>query len=62
MEPVLGKKMCEKCLELDPTYVKAWARKGNCFMIMKEHHKAIEAFENGLKVQPDSQECKDGLQ
>jgi stress-induced-phosphoprotein 1 len=49
-----------KCLELDPTFVKGWARKGTCHQMMKEYHKAIEAFDKGLNLDPSSRECNDG--
>ena len=58
MEPILGIKECEKCLKLDPTFVKAYERKGKCKMMMKEFDKAMKVFEEGLKVDPDHQGCK----
>lgn len=29
--------------------------------MMKEYHKALKAFEEGLKLDPENQECKEGL-
>lgn len=48
MEPVQGMKDANKALEIDPLFVKAWARKGTCHQLQKEYHKAMEAFEKGL--------------
>jgi stress-induced-phosphoprotein 1 len=41
-------KDADKCIEIDPTFVKAYARKGNCHHMMKEYHKAMKAYEDGL--------------
>jgi stress-induced-phosphoprotein 1 len=41
-------KDAEKALEIDPLFVRAWARKGTCHQMMKEYHKAIDAFDKGL--------------
>ena len=53
-------KDANKALELDNTFVKAWARKGTCHQMMKEYHKALEAFDKGLKLDPASKECNEG--
>lgn len=45
MEPVAALKDADKCIELDPNFVKAWARKGSCHHLLKEYHKAMSAFE-----------------
>jgi stress-induced-phosphoprotein 1 len=45
MEPAQAIKDANKALELDPSFVKAWARKGTCHQMMKEYHKALEAFD-----------------
>lgn len=37
-------KAAEKALEVDPTFVKAYAKKGNAHFGMREYHKAMEAF------------------
>jgi stress-induced-phosphoprotein 1 len=34
-----------KALELDPKFVKGWAIKGTCHQMMKEYHKALDAFD-----------------
>jgi len=60
MEPTTALKDADKCLELDPKFVKAYARKGTCHHLMKEYHKAMKAFEDGLKIDPTSKDCSDG--
>jgi stress-induced-phosphoprotein 1 len=52
----------DKCLELDPTFVRAYARKGQAHSLMKEHHKALKAYEDGLKIDPSNQELLQGKQ
>ena len=42
--------MFDKCLELDQNNIKAISKKGNCYLMMKEYHKALATFENGLKL------------
>ncbi|KAE8968046.1 hypothetical protein PF005_g9830 [Phytophthora fragariae] len=56
-----AKKDCEKALELDPKYVKAYSRMGAIQCFMKEFHKARESYEKGLALDPNHQECIDGL-
>mmetsp|Transcript_23699 Transcript_23699/g.39551 ORF Transcript_23699/g.39551 Transcript_23699/m.39551 type:complete len:561 (-) Transcript_23699:335-2017(-) len=57
-----AKKMVEKSLELDKTYVKAWAKKGDIEFFMKEYHKSMESYKAGLALEPDNLLCKQGLQ
>merc|ERR1719502_379480 len=56
-----AKRACEKALELDEKYVKAWAKKGDIEFLMKEYHKALESYKKGLAIDPESQLCKQGL-
>ena len=60
MDIVAGLKDADKCIELDPNFVKAYARKGTCHHLMKEYHKAMKAFEDGLKLDPTNKECIEG--
>lgn len=52
-----AKVACEKALELDPTYVKAWAKKGDIEFFMKEYHKALETYKKGLEIEPNNSLC-----
>ena len=51
----------EKALELDPKYVKAWVRKGDLEVMVKEQHKALDSYKRGLELDPDNAACKEGL-
>lgn len=57
----MAMKDCDKCLEIDPSFVKAYIRKGNIHFFMKEYHKCLTVFEKGLKLAPDNKELKQGL-
>jgi stress-induced-phosphoprotein 1 len=48
-------------LEIDPKYVKAWARLGDIQMVHKEYHKAMDSYRNGLAIEPENSLCKEGL-
>lgn len=57
-----AKREVEKSLELDRTYVKAWAKKGDIEFFMKEYHKALDSYRAGLQIEPENALCKQGLQ
>lgn len=57
-----AKKEVEKCLEIDKTYVKAWAKKGDIEFFMKEYHKAMDSYRAGLQIEPDNALCRQGIQ
>ncbi|KAF6000649.1 Stress-induced-phosphoprotein 1 [Cyanidiococcus yangmingshanensis] len=49
-----------KALELDSKFVRAYARKGQAHMLMKEYHKALDAYEKGLELDPNNAELREG--
>ncbi|GMI06429.1 hypothetical protein TrLO_g3748 [Triparma laevis f. longispina] len=56
-----GAKMhVDKALELDEKYVKAYARKGDIHVLMKENHKALEAYRAGLAIEANNKACMEG--
>jgi stress-induced-phosphoprotein 1 len=57
-----AQRQIETALDIDPQYVKAWARKGDIEMYMKEYHKAQESYKKGLALDPENAACKEGLQ
>ena len=59
MEFTYALKDAEKCLQLDPNFVKAYLRKGTCHHFMKEYHKALDSFDKGLKLDPENKELKE---
>mmetsp|Transcript_477 Transcript_477/g.718 ORF Transcript_477/g.718 Transcript_477/m.718 type:complete len:596 (-) Transcript_477:84-1871(-) len=56
-----AKREIEHALDLDDKYVKAWARKGDIEVLMKENHKALESYKKGLAIDPTNTTCKEGL-
>ncbi|OIW10821.1 hypothetical protein TanjilG_27767 [Lupinus angustifolius] len=56
-----GLKDAEKCIELDPAFVKGYTRKGAVQFFMKEYEKALETYREGLKHDPNNQEMLDGI-
>jgi stress-induced-phosphoprotein 1 len=45
---------------MDPNAPKSWARKGHSHHMLKEYHKALEAFDKGLKIDPANKDCTEG--
>ncbi len=56
-----AKEDCNKAIELDPKFVRAYARRGNVEYAVKEYKKAMESFRQGLELDPENEECKEGL-
>mmetsp|Transcript_7514 Transcript_7514/g.22217 ORF Transcript_7514/g.22217 Transcript_7514/m.22217 type:complete len:589 (+) Transcript_7514:146-1912(+) len=55
-----GLKDAEECIKLEPTFVKGYIRKGGLEFVMKDYDAALVTYGQGLKVEPDNQELKDG--
>lgn len=53
-------KDAEKCLELKPDFVKGHARKGHSYFWTKQYNRALQAYEDGLKIDPTNADCRDG--
>lgn len=49
------------CLKMDPKFVKAYLRKGQILLLMKEPTKSREAFEAALEIDPQCQEARQGV-
>ena len=62
MDPVSALKDADKAIAIDASYIRAWSRKGTAHQMMKEYHKAMEAFEKGMKLDPTNKECMEGHQ
>jgi len=56
-----GLKDANKCIELDPKFVKGYSRKGAIQFFMKEYDKALETYQLGLKHNEGNQELMDGV-
>eukprot|EP00826_Nyctotherus_ovalis_P019266 TRINITY_DN15911_c0_g1_i1.p1 TRINITY_DN15911_c0_g1~~TRINITY_DN15911_c0_g1_i1.p1 ORF type:complete len:544 (+),score=181.02 TRINITY_DN15911_c0_g1_i1:196-1827(+) len=48
-------------LKIDPKYIKAYAKKGNIHLQLKEFHRALLAYEKGLELDGSNKECLEGL-
>lgn len=57
----LALKDVDESLRLDPKFVKAYLRKGNICLLLKESMKAKEAYNKALEIDSNLQEAKDGL-
>lgn len=53
-------KDAEKCIELKPDFVKGHARKGHAYFWTKQYNRALQAYDEGLKIDPNNADCKDG--
>lgn len=56
-----AKRSIEVALELDEKYVKAYARKGDIEVLMKENHRAMESYKKGLAIDSTNAACREGL-
>jgi len=56
----LALKDCDKSLALDPTFVKAYLRKGNVLKAMGQHQNAMDVYVKALDVDPNNAEAKQG--
>merc|ERR1719440_1106801 len=61
MEWQLALKDCETCVTMEPTFIKGWSRKAGIHYFLKEYHKAMDAYNMILKLEPDNEEAKNGL-
>lgn len=55
-----GLKDVDRCLSIDPTFVKAYIRKGKIQHFLKQYHKALETYQKGLDLSPTSTELIEG--
>ena len=60
MEFGLGMEDCEKALILDPSYVKAWGRKGDIEFMLRKYHRALESYDAGLMLDANNANCTEG--
>lgn len=61
MEFQRAKDSYDTVLKKDPQFLKAYHKKGDCHFFLKEYHKALEVYEQGLKKDPNDKFCRDGL-
>lgn len=56
----LALKDCDKSIELDPLFLKAYLRKGNVLKGMGQIQKAMDVYEKAMEIAPDNDEAKQG--
>jgi len=56
----LALKDCDKSIELDPSFVKAYLRKGNALKVMGQTQKAMDVYEKAMEIDPNNAEAKQG--
>merc|ERR1719440_2570426 len=61
MEWQLALKDADTCITMEPTFTKGWSRKAGIHYFLKEYHKAMDAYNEILKLEPENEEAKAGL-
>ena len=61
MEWQLALKDAETCVAMEPTFVKGRSRKAGIHYYLKEYHKAMDTYNEILKLEPENEEAKTGL-
>ncbi|KAL7676376.1 hypothetical protein ACOME3_002630 [Neoechinorhynchus agilis] len=61
MEFEMSLKDCDKCIELDPKFIKAYLRKGSALIALRQYARAQSAYEGALELDPSCQEARDGV-
>jgi len=62
MEWQLALKDADTCVAMEPKFMKGWTRKASIHYFLKEYHKAMDAYNCALEVEPESEEAKQGLE
>jgi len=52
---------CDEALKLNPNFVKAYIRKAHLETVMKQYHKAIETYDKAMKLEPENEEIREGV-
>ena len=72
-----AKNDCDECIKINLTFIKAWIRKGAVLEAMKQHDKAIDAYQvyylkalfsnlyfaiqEAIKLDPNAKEASEGM-
>lgn len=56
----LALKDCDKCIELDSSFLKAYLRKGKVLQGMGQHSKAVDVYQKALELDNNSSEALEG--
>lgn len=52
---------CERGIDIDPNYSKAYSRLGTCYFTQKSYTEAIDAYKKALELEPNNQMYIDNL-
>jgi len=52
---------CDKAIELDNKYVKAYIKKAHAHNLARDHLKALETYQKALDLDPSNQEIENGI-
>jgi len=47
-------KDCDEAIKLDSNFVKPWVRKGKIFQAIQQYHKALNAYRQAAKIEPQN--------
>jgi len=62
MEWQLAIKDVDTCIAMDRTFIKGWSRKASIHTFLKEFHKAIDAYNVILELDPENAEAKQQIE
>jgi len=54
-------KDCDKCLELNPKFIKAYIKKGAVYFATQQYQKCIEVYTQALEIDPTNAEAMEEL-
>ena len=53
---------CQRAIDMDPSYSKAYGRMGLAHSSLNKHKEAVENFKKALELEPDNESYKSNLQ
>merc|ERR1712013_532543 len=53
---------CQRAIDMDPSYSKAYGRMGLAHSSLEKHREAVENFKKALELEPDNESYKSNLQ
>jgi tetratricopeptide (TPR) repeat protein len=56
-----GLEDAEKCIELDPTFLKGYVRKAKVQFLLGDYENAMATYQEGMRCDPNNPEVLDGL-